>query len=178
MTRNRYKIYNTAYPHFITCTVVDWLPLMKPVKVKQIIIDILKFLQRENRIRIYASVIMPDHLHLILSSNNLIQNVANFKSYSARQIIKYYIDSNQVSIIKKLKLAKPAYLKDRKHKFWQTGYSPKQISSMDMMQQKIDYIHYNPVRKKYVKEPEEWLFSSAHNFSGLPSPLCIDEIVI
>ncbi|NQT98185.1 MAG: transposase [Candidatus Marinimicrobia bacterium] len=151
---------------------------MKPDKVKQIIIDILKYLQRESRIRIYAYVIMPDHLHLILSSNNLIKNVANFKSYSARQIIKYYIDDGQTKIINKLVLAKPAYLTDRKHKFWQTGYSPKQISNTDMMQQKIDYIHYNPVRNKYVKEPEEWLFSSARNFSRLTSPLRIDEIVI
>ena len=35
-----------------------------------------------------------------------------------------------------------------------------------MMQQKIDYIHYNPVRKGYVDKPEDWRYSSARDYTG------------
>ena len=48
--------------------------------------------------------------------------------------------------------------------------------SLDIFQQKIDYIHLNPVRKGYVSIPEEWKWSSARNFAGLDSVLEIDPI--
>jgi hypothetical protein len=37
-----------------------------------------------------------------------------------------------------------------------------------MMRQKIDYIHYNPVKRGFVDEPEHWRYSSARNYAGLP----------
>jgi len=69
--------------------------------------------------------------------------------------------------------ANPAYKADRKYKFWQEGYCPKQITSHDIFQQKIDYIHLNPVRKGYVDSLDKWQWSSA-NPNGL---IELDEII-
>jgi hypothetical protein len=61
--------------------------------------------------------------------------------------------------------------KDRQYQFWQEGSHPQQIADERMMQQKIDYIHYNPVRRGYVDKPEDWRYSSARDFVGLPGLL-------
>ena len=168
MTRNRYKIFETYYPYLITCTVVNWLPLLKTEFTKQIIIESLKYLQKEKRLKIFAYTIMHNHLHLIITSENPAKQVAAFKSFTARKIIDYYKKANDYQTLKKLEInvtARSAVtrfaIENRRYRFWQSGYCPKQIMSFDIFQQKIDYIHLNPVRKGYVESLQEWKWSSA-----------------
>jgi putative transposase len=176
MTRNRYKVFENEYPYLVTCTVINWLDLLKPDTVKQIIINSIQFLKDEQAIKIFAYVIMHNHLHLILSSENLPVNICRFKSHTAKKIIKYY-KSNQNLVTRKLTVLKPKDDQNSKHQFWQEGYCPKQIMSHDILQQKIDYIQCNPVRKGYVDSPEKWKWSSARNFANLDSVIEIDPIV-
>ena len=71
MPRSRYTIYENRQPHFLTCTVVNWLPVFGSPSIAQIVLDSFRFLQEQDRIRIYAYVIMETHLHLIASSDRL-----------------------------------------------------------------------------------------------------------
>lgn len=69
---------------------------------------------------------------------------------------------------KKWLLNQLAYYKKRHkihsdHQVWQEGYHPELILSPEMLRQKLDYIHYNPVKRGYVAAPEHWLYSSARN---------------
>lgn len=166
MTRNRYKIFESDFPYFSTSTNIDWFPLLKPDPTKLVIIDSLKYLQKHVGLKIFAYVIMHNHLHLIISSRNPGKHISNFKSFTARTIIDYYKDNKDFMILRKMEAARPKYRNDRNYKFWQEGYHPKQIISMEMFKQKIDYIHLNPVRKGYVDSPEKWKWSSA-NPNGL-----------
>jgi hypothetical protein len=60
---------------------------------------------------------------------------------------------------------------------WQEGFHPQRIDSDAMMQQKIHYIHQNPVRRGFVDAPEEWRYSSARNYvCNDHSVLEIDEL--
>jgi len=122
----------------------------------------MKYLQKEKGLKIFAYSIMHNHMHMIISSENPVKHIANFKSYTARRIIDYYKKNNDTSVLGKMESVKPKYKVDRKYKFWQEGYCPKQIMSLDIFQQKIDYIHLNPVRKGYVDSAEEWEWSSAN----------------
>ncbi|NOZ75666.1 MAG: hypothetical protein GXO90_09920, partial [FCB group bacterium] len=160
-------------PYFVTCTVVEWMTLLTPIAVKEIVLQSLQFLQDEQAISLYCYVILHNHLHLILQSDQIIKNMIRFKSYTARQIIDYYRSRKQTDILDALQQAKSPSKQDSDHKFWQRGYSPKQIQTMEMFQQKMDYIHLNPVRKGYVNRPEDWLYSSARNFAGLAAKISI-----
>ncbi len=86
--RSRYKIVEEKKPHFLTCTVVKWLPLFGKPHIAEIVIDSLKFMQKNERIKIYAYVIMEYHIHLIASSENMGNETAKFKSFTARKIIR------------------------------------------------------------------------------------------
>jgi hypothetical protein len=56
---------------------------------------------------------------------------------------------------------------DQRYQLWQEGSHPEQIQSDEMMIQKLEYMHYNPVRRGYVDDPTHWRYSSARNYAGL-----------
>ena len=150
----------------MTCTVVDWLPILARPEPKAIIIDSLRFLQDENSLTIFAYVIMEDHLHLICQADNLSAEIGRFKSYTARHIIDLLIEEGNIGVLSELKTKKLDHHKDSIHQFWQEGSHPQQIQGRKMMVQKIEYIHNNPVRCGYVDQPVHWRYSSARNYSG------------
>ena len=53
------------YPQFFTATILEWKPLLKQDKYKDIINNSLRFLVQQNRVIVYSFVIMPNHIHLI-----------------------------------------------------------------------------------------------------------------
>ncbi len=166
MARNRYKILENQHPHFLTSTVINWLPIFSNPAVAEIVLASLKFLQQQQRLTIYAYVIMENHLHLIASSNNLPKQIANFRSYTARSIIDYYQAQNKHYMLTQLKQYKLRHKIDRDYQLWQEGAHPEQIQGETMMRQKVEYIHYNPVKRGYVDDPTHWRYSSARNYGG------------
>ena len=57
---------------------------------------------------------------------------------------------------------------DRPFQLWQEGSHPQHVHSDEMMVQKLDYMHDNPVKRGYVDDPTHWRYSSARNYAGLP----------
>ena len=167
MSRTRYKIYDNAYPHFLTCSIVEWLPVFTRPEAVQIVLDSWSFLQRENRIKIYAYVVLENHLHLIASADDLSKEIGDFKSYTARQLIDMLKQRNARSLLDQLHFFKAHHKTDRDFQLWQEGSHPQQITSVEMMRQKIEYIHRNPVKRRYVDDPLHWRYSSARNYEGL-----------
>jgi putative transposase len=165
MSRSRYRIFENDFPYFLTATIIDWLPLFTNPDIVRIVLDSMTFLQSNDRWTIYAYVIMENHLHLIVASKNLSKEIGDFKSYTARTIIDFY-KSNYSLALKSLSAAKMLFKKDREYQFWQEGSHPEQIQSREMMRQKVEYIHYNPVRRGYVDDPEVWRYSSARSYAG------------
>ena len=166
MPRSRYKIYEDQYPHFLTCTVINWLPLFGNPPIAEIILDSWRFLQEHHRLKIYAYVIMENHLHLIASSEQLSKEIGDFKSFTARKIIDFLTERNARHILGQLDFHKLRHKRDRAYQLWQEGSHPQLIQSEDMMLQKVEYIHDNPVRRGYVDDPAHWRYSSARDYMG------------
>ncbi len=166
MTRTRYKIYNDQQPHFLTMTVVEWIPLFANPEVAATVIESLRFLQKERRMILYAYVVMEHHIHLIASSPELGKRAKEYKSYTARVIIDYLEERKSVSLLGKLHRAKLNHKMKCKYQLWQEGSHPEEICSEKMLIQKIEYIHNNPVRRGYVDEPQHWRYSSARDYEG------------
>ncbi len=172
MGKSRYKIIEKS-PHFVTCTTVNWLALFSSRTIVGILFDSLKYLQHKQRIKIYAYVVMENHIHMILSSRNLSKEIGIFKSYTARRVIDFLMEKNAEHILKLLNLYKLKHKKDRTYQLWQEGSHPKAILSDDTMIQKVEYIHHNPVARGYVNKPEHWRYSSARNYVGMEGLLDI-----
>ncbi len=176
MARSRYKIFDNEFPYFVTGTIIQWLPLFSNPEVAQIVLDSLVFMQESDRLILYAYVVMENHFHMVVSSTELSKQLGDFKSFTARKIIDNYIQKDAMPVLKALSNGKRFHKKDRKYQFWQEGNHPQQIQTREMMIQKIEYIHNNPVRRGYVNDPVHWRYSSAGNYetgSGLIS-VCME----
>ena len=167
MSRTRYRVYDEAYPHFLTCTVVDWLPIFSRPSAAEVILDSWRFLQQENRLELFAYVILENHIHFIAKGKNLPKQVANFKSFTARKLIDLLQQTGAESLLKQLAYRKAAHKADRDYQLWQEGSQPKEISNDAMKVQKVDYIHFNPVKRGYVDDSVHWRYSSARNYAGM-----------
>lgn len=166
MGRSRYKIHEPTYPHFITCTVLHWIPIFTRTETTDIIFDSLKYLQEHDNLKLYAYVILENHLHMIVKSDDLSKSMASFKKYTARQIIDLLKMRNVTTILDQLAFYKKAHKNDREYQLWQEGIAPKLIQSDAMMVERINYIHHNPIKRGYVDEAKHWRYSSARNYDG------------
>ena len=170
MGRSRYKIIQPDLPHFITVTVLHWIPVFTRPDTVELLFDSLRQLINDG-LKVYAYVILENHLHLIVQSQQLDKDITRFKSYTARQIIQYLEKNNVRPILEQLAFYKKAHKVDRTYQFWQEGVHPEWIQNEAMMRQKVEYIHQNPVKRGYVDETEHWRYSSARDYTGLPSLL-------
>ena len=168
MSRSRYKIFETAYPYFMTCSIVEWQPIFTRPAAVQIIFDSWNYLQAQGELTIFAYVVLENHLHFIAKGDALSNTIGRFKSYTARQIIDLLARHNELGTLRHLREAKLDHKTDREYQLWQEGSHPQQILNDEMMLQKLEYIHNNPLRRGYVDRPEHWRYSSARNYLGEP----------
>lgn len=90
MSRTRYKFYPSENGFsFCTSTIINWLALLGNPNIVQFALDSLGFLIEHNRIRLHGFVIMPDHLHIVGSSENMGKEFSDFRSFTARQTVNY-----------------------------------------------------------------------------------------
>ena len=175
MGRTRYKIKEPTHPHFITCTILHWLPIFTRKESVNIIIECLKFLQQKDNLKIYSYVILENHLHMIISSDNLHKTMQSFKQWSAKQILELLKKENAKTILEQLMFYKKANHKEKTYQVWEEGYQPKLIQDDKMMIQKIKYIHHNPVKRGYVDEAKHWRYSSARDYEGVEGLVFVDK---
>jgi putative transposase len=174
--RSRYKIAELELPHFITCTIVAWLPVFTRSKYLDIITASLTLCRQQKGLRLHAFVILDNHLHLIVSADDLSQVIRDFKRHTAKEILAVANQDNKQWLLKQFEFYKGVYKGKSQHQVWQEGVHPQAIISEDMLRQKLDYIHYNPVRIGLVDRPEDWRYSSARNYFGQDGVLEIDLI--
>lgn len=174
MGRSRYKIYDSDYPHFITSSVVQGYPLFSNPGAAEIILNALTFLQDHRNTNIYAYVMMENHIHLIVKSDQLTKKLQAFKSWTARNIIEMFKENGNYHQLYKLKKARQRSHTGSIYQLWQQGFHPKQIIGDKMMIQKIEYIHNNPVKRCFVDHAKDWRYSSARNYAGMKGMIPIE----
>ena len=166
MGRSRYKIFDQAAPHFLTCTVSHWLPLFAHRDAATVVLQSLDYMHSEDRLTVWAYVLMENHLHLIASANDLSAEVGAFKSYTGHALVKLLQDTKRLSLLKRFVRTNAPDTAQPGYRVWQAGSHPKQIQGESMFRQKLAYIHMNPVKRGYVDEPEHWRYSSARDYAG------------
>lgn len=159
--------------YFITTTVVDWMDIFTRSKYKHILLESLAYCQQQKGLRIYAWVLMSNHLHLIVSAGAeqpVADIIRDFKKFTSKRILAELEEDPQESrrewMLDRFRFAGANDKKITNYRFRQEGYHPEFICSHDFYRQKLDYIHDNPVRQEVVARQEEYLYSSAVDYTG------------
>jgi len=173
----KYKTCDRDKGYFITLTVVDWIDVFIQKNYEIKIIEALKFCQKNKGLEIFGYCLMTNHLHLIARAGGqqkLSGIIRDFKQFTSKGIIRQINeepDRRKDWLLKQFELAGRDLKRIKKFKFWQDGNHAKLIFSPKVFYQKLEYIHNNPVKAMLVKNPEDYLFSSARNYAGLSSLL-------
>jgi putative transposase len=146
--------------------VLNWIPIFGNPEVVRMVLDSLRFLIGHRRLTIHGWVIMENHLHLVASSDDLSKQIHDFKSFTARSIIDYLIANHVDGLLGQFKLFKKEHKIHQDYQFWQEGSHPEMILNVNMLNEKLNYIHDNPVRRGYVEDPAHWRYSSFIDYHG------------
>ena len=156
------SFHDPSHLYFVTASIIDWKNLFITPEYINIPLNSLAWMIRQKRILLFAFVIMPSHLHTILKpeSDSIGEFVQQFGSFTAHEILQKLRTDSQNDLLDLFQQKK----RDQRHEhsIWQ-DIQAKNIYSMNFLQQKMDYIHQNPVAKdwKLVEDRADYLYSSA-----------------
>ena len=169
----KYKIRNQEALHFISFATVEWIDVFTRPIYKEVIVESLKYCQQNKGMILYAWFLMTNHVHMILSSdgsNKQEDIIRDFKKFTSKRCLEL-IESNSIESRKNwmlwiFKSAGSINSNNTTYQFWRQDNHPIELDSNKLMDQKLEYIHNNPVEEGIVDVPEEYLYSSARNYAG------------
>ena len=164
-----YVIRDQTLPHFFTITVVDWVDVFSRKNFRDVVLECLNFCIKNKGMILYSYVIMTNHIHLIIQSEDakLSDLIRDFKKFTAKTIldkIQTEPESRRDWMLERFKLATETHSRNKNYQFWQLSNHAEEIYSEKFMWSKIDYIHFNPVRAGIVSSPQDYIYSSASNY--------------
>ncbi len=170
MSSENYYISNQNEVHYLTFTIQEWIDVFTRKEYKLDIVNTLNFYVENKKLTIYAWCLMSNHIHLVCRAENSLSDfIRDFKRYSNKIIIERIITEPESRRIWMLNLFSYACRYDRRTKhysLWQSTNHPIELNSNELIDQKIKYIHHNPIKAMIVANPEDYLFSSAVDYAG------------
>ena len=169
--RSRYRILEPDAAHFVTATIVEWLPVFTSDGCCEVLVQSLLYCRQHRALEIHAWGILDNRFHAILSGPALAETLLALKRHTAAALLKQIRSENRDWLLNQLAYYKAAHKTASRHQVWQEGVHPQAIAGDEMMLQKLDYIHHNPVQRGWVVAPEHWRYSSAHEWLPGAQPL-------
>jgi putative transposase len=176
---NKYKIRDIDKAYFVTLTVINWIDVFTRKNHKQLLIDSLKYCQQNKGLVIFGWCLMPSHLHMICRAEEnytLSDILRDIKKYTSKSIVKQMEvepESRREWMLDLFAKAREPLKRIKDYKFWQDGNHAVEIYGSNFLEQKLEYIHNNPVEEMIVTKPEDYLFSSARNYAEMDNLLDI-----
>jgi REP element-mobilizing transposase RayT len=177
-----YQIKDQSGLHYLTFQVVDWIDIFTRQIYRDIILESLSYCQQKKELQIFGYVIMSNHIHLIANSvsGKLSDTIRDFKKYTSGKIIKTIIENPQESrkewMLNRFSFHSKQHSRNEKYQFWTHENHSIILYSPEFTQEKLEYIHNNPVRAGIVQFPEEYLYSSARNYAEKDSLLTVVKL--
>jgi REP element-mobilizing transposase RayT len=181
MSRKGYVIHDQQAIYYMTFTVVGWIDIFTRQEYRDIVIDSLKFCQEKKGLHLHAYVIMSNHIHLIVSVDEgftISDFVRDCKKYTSNRITERIenngVESRRQWILHQFKYFASLHSRNETFQLWDQDNHFVELSSPAFTQQKIDYIHNNPVNAGLVYRAEDYMYSSASNYAGLDQIIDVD----
>jgi REP element-mobilizing transposase RayT len=176
----KYKFHNKQGAYFISFATVYWLDIFIRQVYFNVLEESIEYCRAEKGMEVYAYCFMPSHVHLIFRSSNEDPSglIRDFKGFTARKLIKAIEENPQESrkewLLFMMERAGKTKSNVKQRQFWQQHNQPVELWSEKVIQQKINYIHNNPVKSGFVTNPIDWKYSSARNYQDDQTVLEID----
>jgi putative transposase len=151
MPRGLERYYGDQDFHFITFSCYGRRPLLDSKAARDLFVKVLGEVRLKYGFWLFGYVLMPEHVHLLMSEP------PNSTPSKVLQILKQ-------SVARQLR--DDDFVLSRLPQFWQPRFHDFNVWSMKKLNEKLHYMHMNPVKRTLVQEPGEWPWSSYSFYWG------------
>lgn len=182
MSGDRYHIVDQNAIYFTTFTVVDWLDVFTRKEHRLVVVDSLNFCVDQKGLVVHAWVIMSNHVHLIIRARDgfrISDIIRDLKRHTANTIIKAIQqepESRREWLLAGMAAAAERIKRNEHFKFWRDDNHAVWLESNKFIQQKLSYVHENPVKEQLVAHAEDYVFSSAGDYAGRPGLVKVEVL--
>jgi REP element-mobilizing transposase RayT len=168
----KYKFGEKGGAYFISFATVYWIDVFTRDEYFSCVTESLDYCRKNKGMEIYGYCIMSNHIHLIFRSSldDPSGLIRDFKGFTSRKILKAISENQQESrkewMLWMFEKAGKTNSNVKNMQFWQQHNNPIEIWSLKVFEQKLNYIHFNPVEAGFVTDPTDWKYSSARNYGN------------
>ncbi len=165
----RKSVEELGYAHELTFSCYQRRPLLGKDRTRGWLLDALDRARREHEFELWAYVIMPEHVHVLL-----LPRAADFRIASILKTIKQSVSRRAIRFLRaeapawveQLRVTRPSGRSE--YRFWQQGGGyDRNFVSAEAAWTAVDYLHNNPVRRGLADCPTDWPWSSACWYAGV-----------
>ncbi len=166
----KYKFLNPQGIYFVTFTVINWIDLFIRNEYRDIMLDSWRFCCKNKGMDLYAWVIMTNHIHMIMGSQkdnpeNIMRDMKRRTSIQLKEAIRNNPrESRKEWILQIMEETGKKNSSNSDFQLWQPDNHPIELYTPEVTWQKLDYVHYNPVKARFTDLPENYLYSSARDY--------------
>jgi REP element-mobilizing transposase RayT len=166
-----YQIKEQEGLYYLTFQIVHWVDIFTRKDCRNIILESIRYCQANKGLTLFAWVIMSNHVHLLAQSqiNDMSGFIRDFKKYTSKRLIEFIQNEHESRRDWMLNIFRYEANKTKRNKEFQVWTHENhciQVYTDAFIREKLDYIHYNPVRAEIVEQPEHYIYSSAKNYAG------------
>lgn len=165
MPPNRFTISRDSPAYYLTAVAKDRLPVFRTDEIALLACRAIDEVRQSGKFMIFAYIIMPDHFHLVTDSRIESTEVHRFvNGIISRRVIDHLKETGRHVSLEKLRVRSKA--DGTQYSLWQHRPNARLLWSEQMLWQRIQYTHLNPVRAGLADHPNDWRWSSARIFHG------------
>ena len=159
--------------YFVSFATVNWVDVFVRRIYCDIMADSLRFCIENKGLELYAWCIMSSHVHLIISTetgnlSDIMRDMKKHTSVALKTAIKSHpAESRREWMLGTMYKAGKDNINNKDFQFWMQHNHPIELSSNNLLDERLNYIHMNPVVAGFVDQPEAWLYSSARDYAGV-----------
>lgn len=151
------RYYNAKHLHFLTCSCYHRLPFLGTPQRRDLFLKVLEQARRRYRFTVVGYVVMPEHIHLLISEPergdpSVVMKV--IKQRFARMVLRKH----------RSRAAQTEFWPAADH-VWQKRFYDFNVWSERKHIEKLRYMHRNPVKRALVSEPDQWRWSSFRSYA-------------
>jgi len=177
-----YQIKDQSALYFLAFQVVGWADVFIRKEYRDILIESFEYCRENKGLELFSYVIMTNHVHLIIRSKyeDLSGLVRDIKKHTSKQVFSTIKTNDKESRKEWLRMIFKYHAKYNKrsgtYQLWTHENHAVELSTNEMIDSRINYVHDNPVRAGWVENPEDYLYSSARNYAEMEHLMEVDLI--
>ena len=178
----KYKFGDSCLPHSVSYSVVNWINLFVRMEYFNVIKASLSYCIDNKGLIVNAWCIMPSHIHLIIRSDtsDLSEIMRDMKKFTSKKLIQKLKITTKESrrnwLLRMFKKSGKSTGQNKYYQVWQQGNHPIELDTNEKVNQRLQYLHMNPVKAGFVEKQEDWKFSSAKQYAGGKGMLMLEKV--